>query len=198
MSAGLAVVYAVRHGETAWGLSGQHTGLTDLPLTEAGERNARGLAARLAGRSFAQVLTSPLQRASHLRAGRVRRRRRTRPRPGRVELRRLRGPEERRDPRRASGLAAVPRRLPRRRIAGRGRRPRGSRGAPSARHRRRRAALFERAFPAHAGRALARARARRRSVFPAGHGGGQHPGLRAQPVRAGDPALERDPEVATA
>jgi len=64
MSAGLAVVYAVRHGETAWGLSGQHTGLTDLPLTEAGERNARGLAARLAGRSFAQVLTSPLQRAS--------------------------------------------------------------------------------------------------------------------------------------
>jgi probable phosphoglycerate mutase len=64
MSAGLAVVYAVRHGETAWSLSGQHTGLTDLPLTEAGERNARGLAARLAGRSFAQVLTSPLQRAS--------------------------------------------------------------------------------------------------------------------------------------
>ena len=64
MSAGLAVVFAVRHGETAWSLSGQHTGLTDLPLTEAGERNARGLAARLAGRSFAQVLTSPLQRAS--------------------------------------------------------------------------------------------------------------------------------------
>ena len=64
MSAGLAVVYAVRHGETAWSLSGQHTGLTDLPLTEAGERNARGLAARLAGPVFAQVLTSPLQRAS--------------------------------------------------------------------------------------------------------------------------------------
>jgi len=64
MSAGLAVVFAVRHGETAWSLSGQHTGLTDLPLTEAGERNARGLAARLAGRSFAKVLTSPLQRAS--------------------------------------------------------------------------------------------------------------------------------------
>ena len=64
MSAGLAVVYAVRHGETAWSLSGQHTGLTDLPLTEAGERNARGLAGRLAGPVFAQVLTSPLQRAS--------------------------------------------------------------------------------------------------------------------------------------
>jgi probable phosphoglycerate mutase len=64
MSAGLAVVYTVRHGETAWSLSGQHTGLTDLPLTETGERNARGLAARVAGRSFAKVLTSPLQRAS--------------------------------------------------------------------------------------------------------------------------------------
>jgi probable phosphoglycerate mutase len=64
MSAGLAVVYAVRHGETAWSLSGQHTGLTDLPLTEAGERNARRLAGRLAGPVFAKVLTSPLQRAS--------------------------------------------------------------------------------------------------------------------------------------
>ena len=64
MSAGLPVVYTVRHGETAWSLSGQHTGLTDLPLTENGERNARGLAARLAGRAFATVLTSPLQRAA--------------------------------------------------------------------------------------------------------------------------------------
>jgi probable phosphoglycerate mutase len=63
MSAALAVVCAVRHGETAWSRSGQHTGLTDLPLTEAGERNARRLAERLAGRSFATVLTSPLQRA---------------------------------------------------------------------------------------------------------------------------------------
>jgi probable phosphoglycerate mutase len=64
MSAALATVYAVRHGETAWSLSGQHTGLTDLPLTEAGERNARRLAGRLAGVAFAKVLTSPLQRAS--------------------------------------------------------------------------------------------------------------------------------------
>jgi len=64
MSAGLPVVYTVRHGETAWSLSGQHTGLTDLPLTENGERNARGLAVRLAGRAFATVLTSPLQRAA--------------------------------------------------------------------------------------------------------------------------------------
>jgi broad specificity phosphatase PhoE len=64
MSAGLPVVCTVRHGETAWSLSGQHTGLTDLPLTENGERNARGLAARLGGRPFAKVLTSPLQRAA--------------------------------------------------------------------------------------------------------------------------------------
>jgi probable phosphoglycerate mutase len=56
-------VFLARHGETAWSLSGQHTGLTDLPLTERGEDNARTLAARLAGMAFALVLTSPLVRA---------------------------------------------------------------------------------------------------------------------------------------
>jgi broad specificity phosphatase PhoE len=59
----LPVVYLARHGETAWSLSGQHTGLTDLPLTERGERNARSLGERLKGLRFAAVLTSPLQRA---------------------------------------------------------------------------------------------------------------------------------------
>jgi broad specificity phosphatase PhoE len=59
----LPVVYLARHGETAWSLSGQHTGLTDLPLTERGERNARRLGERLKGLSFAKVFTSPLQRA---------------------------------------------------------------------------------------------------------------------------------------
>ena len=59
----LPVVYLARHGETAWSLSGQHTGLTDLPLTERGERNARSLGERLKGLRFAMVLTSPLQRA---------------------------------------------------------------------------------------------------------------------------------------
>jgi broad specificity phosphatase PhoE len=59
----LPVLYLARHGETAWSLSGQHTGLTDLPLTERGERNARSLGERLKGLRFATVLTSPLQRA---------------------------------------------------------------------------------------------------------------------------------------
>ena len=60
----LPVVYLARHGETAWSLTGQHTGLTDLPLTERGEQNARRLGERLRGLTFAKVFTSPLKRAS--------------------------------------------------------------------------------------------------------------------------------------
>jgi broad specificity phosphatase PhoE len=59
----LPAVTLARHGETAWSLSGQHTGMTDLPLTERGERNARHLGERLRGVTFARVFTSPLQRA---------------------------------------------------------------------------------------------------------------------------------------
>jgi probable phosphoglycerate mutase len=59
----LPVIYIARHGETAWTITGQHTGLTDLPLTTQGENNARGLGERLKGMEFAKVLTSPLQRA---------------------------------------------------------------------------------------------------------------------------------------
>jgi len=59
----LPVVYLARHGETAWSLSGQHTGLTDLPLTEQGEQTARRLGVRLRELSFTNVFTSPLQRA---------------------------------------------------------------------------------------------------------------------------------------
>jgi broad specificity phosphatase PhoE len=64
MSEPLPVIYVARHGETAWSLSGQHTGVTDLPLTERGERNARRLGERLKGLTFTRVLTSPLQRAA--------------------------------------------------------------------------------------------------------------------------------------
>ena len=59
----LPIVYLARHGETAWSITGQHTGLTDLPLTEKGERNAARLGDRLHGLSVAKVYTSPLQRA---------------------------------------------------------------------------------------------------------------------------------------
>ena len=59
----LPIIYVARHGETAWTLSGQHTGMTDLPLTKAGERNAHRLGERL-GLTFAKVFTSPLQRAT--------------------------------------------------------------------------------------------------------------------------------------
>lgn len=64
MSEHFPTVYLARHGETAWSISGQHTGLTDLPLTERGERNARRLGDRLRGLRFTKILTSPLQRTT--------------------------------------------------------------------------------------------------------------------------------------
>ena len=60
---GLPLIYLARHGETTWSLTGQHTGLTDLALTELGERNAQRLGGRLSGIVFDSVFTSPLRRA---------------------------------------------------------------------------------------------------------------------------------------
>jgi probable phosphoglycerate mutase len=59
----LPTIYLARHAETAWSLSGQHTGLTDMPLTPRGEEHAKLLGKRLAGVKVAAVFTSPLQRA---------------------------------------------------------------------------------------------------------------------------------------
>ena len=59
----LPLVYLARHGETAWSVTGRHTGLTDLALTPRGERDAHRLRHRLEGLAFAKVFTSPLQRA---------------------------------------------------------------------------------------------------------------------------------------
>lgn len=56
-------VVLVRHGQTEWSLSGQHTGTTDIPLTDVGRRDAEALGARLSGWRFSQVLSSPLARA---------------------------------------------------------------------------------------------------------------------------------------
>lgn len=59
----LRELWLIRHGETEWSLSGRHTGRTDLPLTARGRELAVALGRRLAGRQFALVLASPLQRA---------------------------------------------------------------------------------------------------------------------------------------
>ena len=83
MSTALPVIYLARHGETAWSLSGQHTGLTDLPLTDGGERNARALGQRLSRLAHESAAAS----RPNVRAGRVRARRRSGSRLDRMELR---------------------------------------------------------------------------------------------------------------
>jgi broad specificity phosphatase PhoE len=63
MSKALPKIYLVRHGETAWSITGRHTGRTDIPLTAHGEDNAARLQQRLKGFEPLQVISSPLQRA---------------------------------------------------------------------------------------------------------------------------------------
>ena len=63
MNPALPRIYLVRHGETAWTLTAQHTGRTDLPLNEQGERQAREVGAHLTALRFDRTLASPLQRA---------------------------------------------------------------------------------------------------------------------------------------
>lgn len=64
MPEALPLLYLARHGETAWSLTGRHTGRTDLPLTAQGEAQAQRLGRRLRGIAVAAVFTSPLQRAA--------------------------------------------------------------------------------------------------------------------------------------
>lgn len=64
MSMHVQQVYLIRHGETEWSLTGQHTGITDIPLTENGRKLAKRLEPVLAEQSFVMVLTSPLKRAT--------------------------------------------------------------------------------------------------------------------------------------
>jgi probable phosphoglycerate mutase len=63
MTPTLPEIHIIRHGETAWTETHRHTGLTDIPLTERGERQARNFGNHLGGRTYAHVFTSPLQRA---------------------------------------------------------------------------------------------------------------------------------------
>lgn len=64
MNSSLPTVYLVRHGATSWSETGKHTGLTDVPLSGIGERNARRLGERLRSVEFARVFKSPLKRAA--------------------------------------------------------------------------------------------------------------------------------------
>ena len=118
----LPSVYLARHGETAWSLTGQHTGLTDLPLTERGERNARRLGEQAGRTGFRESLHqsvcsapfAPVELAGFGAAAESRRQ------TGRMELRRLRRPPNSGNSRRTSRLAIIPRWLPRRGITGTG------------------------------------------------------------------------------
>ena len=104
---GLDEIWLVRHGATEWTATHQHTGRTDLPLTDAGRREAAALYKPLDRQAFAAAFTSPLRPGARDRPHRRVRRRRGARRPARVGLRRLRGPDHRGDPRGDPGLERV-------------------------------------------------------------------------------------------
>ena len=98
-------VFAISHGETAWSLSGRHTGTTDIPLTDNGRRLAERMRSVLAGERSRSFSSSPCSgRAETCERG-SRQHGRHRPRPSRVELRRVRGTDAQADPRDGAGLA---------------------------------------------------------------------------------------------
>ena len=181
MSQPLPSIYLVRHGETAWTLSRQHTGLTDLPLTGVGEQDARKLGVRLRPLSVPHIFTSPLQRARRTceLAG-FGRQGRSRSRLGRMELWELRRLDERRDQEAKTRLEPFPRRLPGRGVGGTDRRQGRSVHCSTARARFRRDRLLQRPYHARARRTLARFGRLVRPIVHARHHDAEHSQLRAR------------------
>ena len=136
---GVIEIVLVRHGATEWATSGRHTGSTDIPLDDEGREQAKALGARLADWNFSLVLTSPLQRTRETceLAG-FGDRAQVDADLARVGLRRLRGADDRADPRDEAGLDRVRRRAERRdrRRGGRAGRPGDRAGPGCGRHRR--------------------------------------------------------------
>ena len=184
--------YLARHGETAWSRTGQHTGLTDLPLTDKGQAEALQLGERLRELTFSRILVSPLARARQTcelagfgakaeiepdlvewNYGQYEGRRTHEIRADRPDWQLFRdgcpGGES------VAEIGARADRV----IAKSARLQRG--GAP----------LLERPYLARLDRAMAWARRQRRQVLSVQHGEPEHAGLRAQSVGAGDSALER-------
>ena len=164
-------LFVIRHGETAWSLSGQHTGTTDIPLTDNGRRIAQRLRPVLASETFALVLVSPLQRAREtceiagLGGQAI-------VEPDLIEwdYGQYEGLTAEQIRKISAGLADLPRRLPRRRDARASGRPCRSGDRPGARRRGQCRGLRPWACAARPGGALARPAGQRRAAFPLGYG----------------------------